>query len=105
VVLNSETLQLAFWGSAGLDGRLDAKAAVRAQTMVDEAIEQVPLVRGILHGKDKSLLPVWLKLEGTVEDPKVKVSALKSISAPVLDTAGRIFRLPKEALDRLKGKP
>lgn len=105
VVLESDKFQLAFVGEIDtLKKRVDGKAALRVVTVLDEVIGRIPIVRGVLHGEEASLLPVWLSVKGPLGDPEVEVLAGKSVTAPLWESVGRIFKIPEKALKMLRGK-
>lgn len=103
LVLKNKTLEMAFLGDYDLPSRtVDGKLVVNFVMVTDEVIRLIPGVRDILLGKEKSLIPIWLKVSGKAADPDLDVQPAKSIAAPFWNTARHILRLPKRVLQELK---
>jgi hypothetical protein len=72
--------------------------------VTDEILHKIPLVRDILLGDEKGLLPIWLSVQGNAADPKIRVMSVKSIAGPVWNTIANTLRLPEKMFEKLTGK-
>ena len=103
LVLQNKTLQMAFMGTYDLPSRtVDGKIVVNFLTVTDEIIGLIPGVRDILLGGEKGLIPIWVKVKGDADDPRIEILSARTIAAPVWNTVGHILRLPKTLFDKLK---
>jgi uncharacterized protein involved in outer membrane biogenesis len=104
-VLENKTLQMAFMGTYALtDKTIDGQIAVHVLLVTDEILHKIPLVRDILLGDEKGLLPIWLSVQGNAADPKIRVMSVKSIAGPVWNTIANTLRLPEKMFEKLTGK-
>jgi hypothetical protein len=102
IVLENKTLQIGMTGAYDLAARtIDAKVVVNFLTVTDEIIHMIPIVRTILLGKEKGMMPVWLEVKGTVDDPDVRIQSFRTVTAPVWNAFRRILKLPVKILDQL----
>ncbi len=65
LVLESDTLQMSFSGVVNaLDRTIDGRVLIGVVTLVDEVIQQIPLVRDLLLRKNKSFVPISVRVKG-----------------------------------------
>jgi hypothetical protein len=103
LILENKTLQMAFMGTYDLPSQtVDGKIVVNFLTVTDEIIHLIPGVRDILLGKEKGLIPIWLKVTGKADDPDIDILQLKTIEGPFWNAARRVLRLPKKLFEKLK---
>jgi hypothetical protein len=81
---------------------VDGRLVVNFLTVTDEIIRLIPGVREILLGKQKGLIPIWVKVTGKADDPAVVVLPARTITGPVWNTFKHILRLPKTILKKLQ---
>ncbi len=103
ILLQNKTLQMAFLGSYDLPTRtVDGRLVVNFLTVTDEIIGMIPGVRDILLGKERGLIPIWVKIKGKGSDPIIEILSAKTIAAPVWNTFKHILRLPKTLFEAQK---
>ncbi|GAB6096914.1 hypothetical protein JCM14469_31670 [Desulfatiferula olefinivorans] len=63
---------------------------------VDGVIDRIPVAGRILGGKNRSLLSVPLKVEGHLDDPRLRIlpKSVTGLSSALVDTFVQTFRLP-----------
>jgi hypothetical protein len=72
-------------------------------TFFNEIIRLVPGVKQILIGKKKSMLPLWVRISGPLDDPEVKVQPVKSLEKKLWSTVKGVFTLPEDVFSTLTG--
>ncbi len=104
-VLKNKTMEMAFMGSYNLPEKtIDGRIVVNILLVTDEVISKIPLVRDILLGGEKGLLPIWLSVKGDAADPKIKVLSIKSIAAPVWNTIANTLKIPQKVFEKITGE-
>ena len=83
---------------------LDGVMVVQALTAADQVINDIPVVRDLVLGKGKSLLPLWFRLQGPWNDPKARPEPLRSLETPVIRIFRGLIDLPQELIDKVRGK-
>jgi hypothetical protein len=84
--LHSDVLELLFSGDVDLRNNLvDAEMELQFLTVLDEVIRFLPGIKQILIGKRKSLVPIWVKIHGPIQDPSTKVEKGKRIQSKPSD--------------------
>jgi hypothetical protein len=102
--LHSDTMDMGLLGSIDLTkNTIQADMVVQFLTVLDEVIRLVPGVKQILIGKRKSMLPIWVKISGPLDDPEVKVQPVKSLEKKLWSTVKGIFTLPENVLSTVTG--
>jgi len=104
-LLENKTLQMGFMGAYDLSARtVDGKIVVNFLMVTDEIIHRIPIVRDILLGDKKGLVPIWLSVKGSAANPAVEILSGKSIASPVWNTISNIFHLPGKLFREIKEK-
>jgi hypothetical protein len=98
-VLRGDTLSVWSRGSLSMpDNKLNLNVVIQPLTLVDEVLKAIPGVRTILLGKRKTLVPIYAKVTGSPNDPKVDIQPLKSLEKKVWRTVLGVFQLPENIL-------
>ncbi len=104
-LIESKTLSIKIEGSADMPHQtITGQMVFHFLTLADEIIKVIPGIRSLLLGKEKSFTPLWVGLSGPLNDPAIEVKTLKSLSSPVTQTIGHIFNLPKDLINKIRGK-
>jgi len=61
---------------------------------VDKIVNRIPIVGGLLTGKEKDLLTAYFEARGKWSDPQVSAIPVKSMSKGILNIFIRAFQLP-----------
>lgn len=103
--LENRMLRLGFRGKIDYAGhRVDGTMVVQALTAADQVINDIPVVRDLVLGKGKSLIPLWFRLQGPWNDPKARPEPVRSLETPVLRIFHGLIDLPQELIDKIRGK-
>jgi hypothetical protein len=102
--LHSDTMDMGLRGSIDLaKDTIQADMVVQFRTFLNEIIRLVPGVKQILIGKKRSLLPLWVKISGPVDDPDIKVQPLKSLKKELWSAVKGVFTLPEDVFSAVTG--
>ena len=103
--LENRTLRLGFRGKIDYVGhQIDGTMVVQALTAADQVINDIPVVRDLVLGKGKSLIPLWFRLQGPWSDPKARPEPVRSLETPILRIFHGLIDLPQELIDKVRGK-
>ena len=83
-VLRGPDMRVLAYGSLDLTDpmrEIDAVAAVFYQGKLDRVIGAIPLVNELLRGSDESLAAAYVKIEGPMEEPSVKMIPMKTFAS------------------------
>jgi hypothetical protein len=83
---------------------IDGTMAVQALTAADQIINDIPVVRDLVLGKGKSLIPLWFRLQGPWADPRIRSLPVKSLETPILRIFRGLIDLPQDVIDTIRGK-
>src|SRR5262249_52354332 len=90
-VLENKTMEIAYIGNYDITkNTMDGRVVVNVLMVTDEIIHKIPVVRDILLGSEKGLLPIWLSVKGNANDPDIKFLSGRSIASPVWNTISHI---------------
>jgi hypothetical protein len=102
--LHSDTMVMGLLGSVDLaKGTIQADMVVQFLTVFNEVIRLIPGVKQILIGKKMSMLPIWVKISGPLDDPEVRVQPVKSLRKKLWSTVKRVFTLPEDVFSAATG--
>jgi uncharacterized protein YhdP len=102
--LHSDTMDMGLMGSIDLaKDTIQADMVVQFLTFFNEIVRLVPGVKHILIGKKKSVLPLWVKISGPLDDPEVKVQPVKSLRKELWSAVKGVFTLPEDVFSTLTG--
>ena len=100
--LHSDTLDIGIRGSVDLSMlTIQADMVIQFLTMLDEVVKMIPGLGHILIGRRKSMLPIWVKLRGPLDDPAVTIQPVKTFRKGVWRTIKGVFTLPESAFSAL----
>ncbi len=107
--LESNSIQVSAIGKYSLDSKkIDAVMGVQPLESVDRAISMIPVVGWVLTGENGRFIVVSMKVGGTIDDPKVMVAPIDTLSNTVAASLLRSLRLPgkliEESLKLINGK-
>ncbi|MFH1352362.1 MAG: AsmA-like C-terminal domain-containing protein [bacterium] len=95
MMLENRTSRTSVYGSVDLDeNKIDIIVGFQVQKFVNDLLSKIPVVGYILLGKEKSLLPVFIKVTGGLNKPKIKMMPAKTISGPIIGIVERTFGIP-----------
>ena len=96
ILLQGKSSTIAGKGTIRLDnGQLDLDLAVRTARELGKTLGQIPVVGYILFGKDKSLT-VGVRVDGTLEHPRVHTNPLGEALLYPLELLKRTFQTPAQ---------
>ena len=102
--LHSDTMDMGVLGSIDLaKNTIQADMVVQFLTFLNEIIRMVPGVKQILIGRKKSMLPIWVKISGPLDDPDVRVQPVKSLGKKLWSTVKGVFTLPEDVFSAITG--
>jgi hypothetical protein len=102
--LHSDTIDMGLLGSVDFaKDTIRADMVVQFLTVFSEIIRLVPGVKQILIGGKKSMLPLWVKISGPLDDPDVKVQPMKSLGKKLWSTVKGVFTLPENVFSAVTG--
>jgi len=97
--LEGDVIRMAAVGDIDIgDKKLDLTMQVKPFTTIDSIISSIPLVGGVLTGKEKSLVSSYYKISGTFDDTKAESLPGKSIGKGVLGIIERVLKLPGKVI-------
>jgi len=95
VLLENMTSRTSVYGSVDLDeNNIDMVVGFQVQKFVNDLLSKIPVVGYILLGKKKSLLPIFIKVKGALNKPKIKMMPAKTITGPMVGIVERTFGIP-----------
>ena len=68
---------------------------------IDKVISSIPLVGGVLTGKERSLIASYYEVRGKLGDPEVKLVPFESLAAGIVGIFKRLIELPVTTLQKL----
>ena len=93
--VDSPAMDMVIIGSQNLvTNEIDTIMGIRPLGTVDTVINNIPVAGWLLGGDEKSLVATHFKVTGQVNNPKVTMLAMNSISKKVLGFFKRTFSLP-----------
>jgi len=100
VKIESPTVDIALTGFTNVaNNELNADGVVAFLNPIDETINLIPGTETILMNGKKTFLPIWIKMTGNVEDPRVEVRPFKSVGKKAWNTFIGVLKLPGAMLD------
>jgi uncharacterized protein YhdP len=98
--LDSNSLQLSAVGTYELKTKkIDAVLGVQPLEAVDKTLSLIPILGWVLTGDKGRLVVVSMKVQGQIEDPKVQIAPIKTISNAIRRPLLRALRLPSHILN------
>ncbi|MEA2082610.1 MAG: AsmA-like C-terminal domain-containing protein [Elusimicrobiota bacterium] len=95
VLIENEHSRTSVYGDVDIDkNNIDIVVGFQAQKFVNDVISKIPLVGYVLLGEKKSLLPVFVKVEGPISAPRVNAMAARTITGPLTGIVERMFKIP-----------
>jgi len=95
MMLENRTSRTSVCGSVDLDeNKIDMVVGFQVQKFVNDLLSKIPVVGYILLGKKKSLLPIFIKVKGDLNKPKIGMMPAKTITGPILGVVERTFGIP-----------
>jgi hypothetical protein len=82
-------------------GRISGKMTVSPLVGVDKLINWIPLLRDIVHEKTSGFLFFVYDISGSLSDPEVRSSYVRSVGARVINMLRNTLGLPKEVFDEI----
>ncbi|MCD6412556.1 MAG: AsmA-like C-terminal domain-containing protein [Elusimicrobia bacterium] len=83
---------------------LDLIIGFQAQKFVNDVISKIPLVGYVLLGKTKSLIPIFVRVSGSVSKPSISPLPAKTIGGPIVGIVERTFKIPFKIFKSFGGK-
>jgi len=107
--LDSNSIQLSSVGTYDVASKeIDAIIGVQPLESLDRTISMIPVVGWVLTGDNGRFIVVSMKVGGTMDDPKVMVAPIETLSNTVAASLLRSLRLPgrlvEESLRLIDGK-
>ncbi len=98
-MLQNDTLQVAVMGKVNLvDSTVNGDMIFYFLTVLDEAISAIPGVRAVLLGGKKSMVPTWVHVSGSIDDPQIETLPAKTLTDTAWSTIRNVFNLPHRVL-------
>ncbi|MCD6311502.1 MAG: AsmA-like C-terminal domain-containing protein [Elusimicrobia bacterium] len=95
VLIENDHSRTSVYGDVDIDkNNIDIVVGFQAQKFVNDVISKIPLVGYVLLGEKKSLLPIFVKVEGPLSDVRTHVMPAKTITGPLTGIVERIFKIP-----------
>ncbi|HLD29913.1 MAG TPA: AsmA-like C-terminal domain-containing protein, partial [bacterium] len=105
LLMDSGIAKISLEGLIDLRSRkVDMNIFFQALQFIPDLISRVPGLGMLLVGEKKQLLPLIVKVEGDLKNPKVKPLPFDTITKPVFDTMKRVLNLPLKSFKFLFGK-
>jgi uncharacterized protein YhdP len=98
--LESNSIQISAVGKYALKTKkIDAHIGIQPLESVDWAISKIPLVGWVLTGDKGKMIVVSMGLKGTMDEPKVKLEPINTLSNTVAASLLRSLKLPGRLID------
>ncbi|HOM28132.1 MAG TPA: AsmA-like C-terminal domain-containing protein [Deltaproteobacteria bacterium] len=98
--LESDSLQVFSAGTYDLDTRaIDAVVGVQPLESLDRTIGMIPVVGWVFTGDSGRFIVVSMRVSGTMDDPKVALAPVDTLSNTVVATMLRSLKLPSKLVD------
>jgi len=98
--LDSNSIQLSAVGTYSLKTKsFDAHIGVQPLESVDWTISKIPLVGWVLTDEKGKMIVVNMALKGTMDEPRVQVEPISTLSSTVAEPLLRTLKLPKHLVD------
>jgi len=95
VLVENEHSRTSVYGDVDIDkNTIDLVVGFQAQKFINDVISKIPLVGYVLLGEKKSLLPVFVKVEGPLSSPQTHAMVGKTITGPLTGIVERMFKIP-----------
>ncbi len=95
IFIENEHSRTSVHGDVDIDkDTIDLVVGFQAQKFVSDVISKIPLVGYVLLGEKKSLLPVFVKVEGPLSRPRTRAMPAKTITGPLTGIMERVFKIP-----------
>ncbi|MBU4134107.1 AsmA-like C-terminal domain-containing protein [bacterium] len=95
VLIENEHSRTSVYGNVDIDkNTIDIVVGFQAQKFVTDVISKIPLVGYVLLGDAKSLLPIFVKVQGPLSSPKTSMMPAKTITGPLTGIVERLFKIP-----------
>ncbi|HWR68777.1 MAG TPA: AsmA-like C-terminal domain-containing protein [Desulfomonilia bacterium] len=99
-LLDSNSIQISAVGKYFMDTRkIDAVIGVQPLETVDKTISMIPLVGWVLTGDNGKFIVISMNVGGTLDDPKVRVAPVETLSGTVASSLLRSLKLPGKLFD------
>jgi hypothetical protein len=93
--LDSNSIQISAVGKYLLkEKKIDAVLGVQPLESVDRTLSMIPVLGWVLTGNKGKLIVVSMKAQGPIDDPKVQIAPIKTISNAITRPLLRTLRLP-----------
>jgi hypothetical protein len=98
--LDSNSLQLSAVGTYMLKTKkIDAVLGVQPLESVDKTLSMIPILGWVLTGNKGRFIVVSMKVQGNIDNPKVQIAPIKTLSNAVTRPLLRTLRLPEHILN------
>jgi hypothetical protein len=98
--LDSNSIQASAVGTYTLGSKkIDASIGVQPLETIDRAVSLIPVVGWVLAGDKGRFIVLSMKVSGTLEEPKVMVAPIDTLSNTVAASLLRSLRLPGRLID------
>ncbi|MFC1889825.1 AsmA-like C-terminal domain-containing protein, partial [Thermodesulfobacteriota bacterium] len=100
LVLEANAMRLSAVGSIDLAKRtMDMTVGFQPLGNFDAVVDQLPIVGHILTGEGHSLIVFAFRLEGSIEEPRIRPVSLESVGRGMVGILGRLLQLPLDLVD------
>jgi hypothetical protein len=98
--LESNSIQISAVGKYALKTKkIDAHIGIQPLESVDWTVSKIPLVGWVLTGDKGKMIVVSMGLKGTMDEPKVKLEPINTLSNTVAASLLRSLKLPGRLID------
>lgn len=97
LVIEANAMRLSAVGSIDLVKKtMDMTVGFQPLGNFDTVVDQLPIVGHILTGEGRSLIVFAFRLDGPIEEPRIRPVSLESVGRGVAGILGRLLQLPQD---------